>query len=89
MIGKNRQLVTDDPVEFEKQPVEAQDCSLPDHCSCLIETLFRSDKRILHSFNQSESINSHEQTIYIKNMLIVWREFSQILALAGTPHLEE
>ena len=26
MIGKNRQLVTDEPVEFEKQPVEVQDC---------------------------------------------------------------
>ena len=24
MIGENRQLVTDKPVEFEKQPVEAQ-----------------------------------------------------------------
>ena len=27
MIGENRQLVTDEPVEFEKQPVEVQDCS--------------------------------------------------------------
>jgi hypothetical protein len=26
MIGKNRQLVIDEPVEFEKQPVEVQDC---------------------------------------------------------------
>ena len=26
MIGENRQLVTDEPVEFEKQPVEFQDC---------------------------------------------------------------
>ena len=26
MIGENRQLVTNDPVEFEKEPVEAQDC---------------------------------------------------------------
>ena len=25
MIGENRQLVTDQPVEFEKQPVEVQD----------------------------------------------------------------
>ena len=25
MIGENRQLVTDEPVEFEKQPVEVQD----------------------------------------------------------------
>jgi hypothetical protein len=24
-IGENRQLVTDEPVEFEKQPVEIQD----------------------------------------------------------------
>ena len=26
MIGKNQQLVTDEPIEFEKQPVEVQDC---------------------------------------------------------------
>ena len=26
MIGENRQLVTDEPVEFEKKPVEVQDC---------------------------------------------------------------
>jgi hypothetical protein len=25
MIGENRHLVTDEPVEFEKQPVEVQD----------------------------------------------------------------
>jgi hypothetical protein len=25
MIGENRQLVTDEPVEFEMQPVEVQD----------------------------------------------------------------
>ena len=32
MIGENRQLVTDEPVEFEKQPVEVQDCrKLTDH----------------------------------------------------------
>jgi hypothetical protein len=26
MIGENRQLVTNEPVEFEKSPVEVQDC---------------------------------------------------------------
>ena len=26
MIGENRQLVTNEPVEFEKKPVEVQDC---------------------------------------------------------------
>ena len=26
MIGENRQLVTNEPVVFEKQPVEVQDC---------------------------------------------------------------
>ena len=25
MIGENRQLVTDEPVEFEKEPVEVED----------------------------------------------------------------
>jgi hypothetical protein len=32
MIGENRQLVTNAPVEFEKQPVEIQDCrKINDH----------------------------------------------------------
>ena len=32
MIGENRQLVTDEPVEFEKEPVEAQGCrKITDH----------------------------------------------------------
>ena len=32
MIGENRQLVTSEPVEFEKQPVEDQDCrNMTDH----------------------------------------------------------
>ena len=26
MIGENRQIITDEPVEFEKQPIEVQDC---------------------------------------------------------------
>ena len=32
MIEENRQLVTDEPVEFEKELVEVQDCrKIPDH----------------------------------------------------------
>ena len=32
MIGENRQLVTYEPVEFEGQPVEVQDCrKITDH----------------------------------------------------------
>ena len=32
MTGENRQLVTDEPVEFEKKPVEVQDCrKITDH----------------------------------------------------------
>ena len=32
MIGENRQLVTDEPVEFEEKPVEVQDCrKITDH----------------------------------------------------------
>jgi hypothetical protein len=28
MIGENRQLVTDEPVEFERIPGEVQDCRI-------------------------------------------------------------
>ena len=32
VIRKNRQLVTDEPVEFEKQPIAVQDCrKITDH----------------------------------------------------------
>ena len=34
MSGENRQLVTDEPVEFEKQPVKVEDCrKIADHLS--------------------------------------------------------
>ena len=33
MIGENRQLVTNEPVEFEKQPGEVQECrKIADQC---------------------------------------------------------
>ena len=32
MIGENQQLVTNEPIEFEKEPVEVQDCrKITDH----------------------------------------------------------
>ena len=32
MIGENRQLVTDEPIEFEGKPVDVQDCGkITDH----------------------------------------------------------
>ena len=32
MVGENRQLVTNEPVEFEKELVEIQDCTkITDH----------------------------------------------------------
>jgi hypothetical protein len=31
MIGENRQLVTDEPIVFEKYPVEVQDCRKMTH----------------------------------------------------------
>ena len=31
-IGENRQSITNEPIEFKKQPVEVQDCKkIPDH----------------------------------------------------------
>ena len=46
MVGENRQLVTDEPVEFAKSPVEVhQDCrKVPDH--------FRGIYRIYPNFIQ-------------------------------------
>jgi hypothetical protein len=48
MIGENRQLVTDELVEFEKQLVEVRDCrKLTDH--------FRGIYRIILRFDKGES----------------------------------
>ena len=41
MIGENRQLVTDEPVEFEKQPVEVHQ----DYCGKITDR-FRGVHRI-------------------------------------------
>jgi hypothetical protein len=43
MIGENRQLVTDGPVTFEKQPVEIQDCGkISDHFRGIYKTYTKS-----------------------------------------------
>ena len=47
MIGENRQLVTDEPVEIEKWPVEVQDFrEITDH--------FRGIYRIYPQFNKGK-----------------------------------
>ena len=41
MIGKNRQLVIDEPVEFEKQPVEIRNCKkITDHFRGLYRRIY-------------------------------------------------
>jgi hypothetical protein len=47
MIGENRQLVTDEPVEFEKLPVEVQDCRK-------ITGRFKGIYRLYPQFNEGE-----------------------------------
>ena len=50
MIGMNRQLVTDEPVEFEKLPVEVQDCrKITDHFRGIYRiypNLIKEDRRM-------------------------------------------
>ena len=47
MVGENRQSVTDEPVEFGKQPVEVQDCRK-------ITDYFRGIYRIIPQFNEGK-----------------------------------
>ena len=47
MMGENRQLVSDEPVEFEKYPVEVQNCrKITDH--------FKGIYRIYPQFNKGK-----------------------------------
>ena len=48
MIEENRQFLIDEPVEFEKQPVEVQECrKISDH--------FRGIYRIYPNFSRGKS----------------------------------
>ena len=50
MIGENRRLVADEPVEFEKSPVEVQDCrEITDHFRGIYRiypNLIKEDRRM-------------------------------------------
>ena len=75
MIGENRQLVTDEPVEFEKQPVEVQDCrKFTDHfrgiyriCPNLIKENWR-----LSTYNRLDLQTLGSQPVMPKNLPGHW-----------------
>ena len=63
MIGENWQLVTDEPVEFEKIPVEVQDCrKISDHS--------RGIYRIYPKFNEGKPEMSNMSLVGLANTRI-------------------
>ena len=72
MIGENRQLVTDEPDEFEKQPVEVQDyCrKITDHyrgISRIYPNLMKENRR-MSTCNQLDLQTLGSQPVMPKNL---------------------
>jgi hypothetical protein len=70
-IGENRQLVTNEPVEFEKYPVEIQDCTkITDHFKGIyrIYSNLIKENRRMSTCNRLDLQTLGSQTILPKNL---------------------
>ena len=75
MIGENRQIVTNEPVEFEKQPVEVQDCRKDTDHSKGIHSLYpklMKENRRLSTCNQLDLQILGSQPVMPKNLPDHW-----------------
>ena len=75
MIGKNRQLVTNEPVEFEKWPVEVQDCrKITDHLRGIyrIYPNFIKETQMMSTCNWLDLQTPASQLIMPKNLTDHW-----------------
>ena len=88
MIGENRQLVTDEPVEFEKEPVEVQDCRrITDHFRGIYRiypNLIKENWR-MSTYNRLDLQTIGSQPIMPKNLPDHW--FAMCL-LEGDKYLD-
>ena len=71
MIRENRQLVTDEPVEFEERPVEVQDCrKITDRFRgmyIIYPNLIKENRRMLSTCNRLNLQTLGSQAIMPKN----------------------
>jgi hypothetical protein len=75
MIGENRQFVTNEPVEFEKYPVEVQDCrKTTDHLRGIyrIYPNLRKENRRMSTCNRPDLQTRGSQPIMLKNLPDHW-----------------
>ena len=75
MIGKKRQLATIDPVEFEKQPVEVQDCrKFIDHFRgiCRIYPNLNKENRKMSTWNRLDLQTLESQPVMPNNLPDHW-----------------
>ena len=67
---ENRQLVTDEPVEFEKQPIEVQDCRKITDCFIGIHrihpNLMKENWRMMSTCNRLDSQTLLGSALFIK-----------------------
>jgi hypothetical protein len=90
-IGENRQLVTDEPVEFEKSPVEVQDCrKITDHFRGIYRMYLNSIKenRRMSTCNRLHlQIPLGSQPIGPKNLPDHWLRLSSLSLGCGSVDL--
>ena len=71
MIGESRRLVTNEPVEFEKSPVEVQDCrKITDHFRGIYRiypNLIKENRR-MSTYNRFDLRTLGSQEIMSKNL---------------------
>jgi hypothetical protein len=75
MIGENRQLVTNEPVEFQKKPVEVQDCrKITDHFRGIyrIYPNFIKEIRRMSTCNRLDFQTLRSLPIMLKNLPDHW-----------------
>ena len=80
MIGENRELVTDEPVEFEIEPVEVQDCrEITDHFRGIYRiypNLIKENRR-MSTCNRLDLQTLGSQPLVSKNLPDHWWRLSQ------------
>jgi hypothetical protein len=80
MIGENRQLVTDELVEFEKQLVEVRDCrKIPDHFRGIFPNSIKENCR-MSTCNWLDLQTLGSPPIMPKNHPVCWHYYRKVLA---------
>ena len=88
MTGENWQIVTNEPVEFEKQPVEVQDIrKITDHSRGIykIYSNMIKETRRISTCNRLDLQTLGSQPVMPKNLPDDWSNKEQVYLLVGLP----